>query len=113
MRYPFRGVACMIAVCALLISMPAAAQTEPRPAPRTAWGQPDLGGVWEYKTRSPLQRPERFEGREFLTAEEAAEIEENERARRTTSSGSTRARARSAPGARPSSSTRRTAACRP
>ena len=70
-----------VVVAAGLMSLPAAAQTEPEPAPRTAWGQPDLGGVWEYKTRTPLERPERFEGREFLTAEEAAEIEENERAR--------------------------------
>ena len=74
-------VACVVAVSALLTAMPASAQTKPEPAPRTAWGQPDLGGVWEYKTRTPLQRPERYGDREFLTAEEAAEIEENERAR--------------------------------
>ena len=74
-------LACVVAN-ACLAATPADAQTEePEPAPRTAWGHPDLGGVWEYKTRTPLERPERFGGREFLTQEEAAEIEENERAR--------------------------------
>ena len=81
MRYVSVAVASVAVVFAWLIPLSAAAQTELEPAPRTAWGQPDLGGVWEYKTRTPLERPERFEGREYLTAEEAAEIEENERAR--------------------------------
>ena len=81
MRYLSVTIACFI-LAACLVALPAAAQTEePAPTPRTAWGQPDLGGVWEYKTRTPLERPERFDGREFLTEEEAAEIEERERAR--------------------------------
>ena len=81
MRYLSVTVACF-AVAAWLVAPPAVAQTEePPPAPRTAWGQPDLGGVWEYKTRTPLERPEQFDGREYLTEEEAAEIEERERAR--------------------------------
>ena len=49
--------------------------------PRTSWGRPDLGGVWEYKTRTQLSRPEHYGDREFLTEEEAARIEEQERAR--------------------------------
>ena len=57
MRYLSFSVACVVAVSALPIAMPASAQTAPATAPRTAWGQPDLGGVWEYKTRTPLQRP--------------------------------------------------------
>ncbi len=74
-------LACVVAN-ACLAATPADAQTEePEPAPRTAWGQPDLGGVWEYKTRTPLERPEQYGGREFLTEEEAAEIAERERAR--------------------------------
>lgn len=81
MRYLSVTVACFV-VAACLVAMPAAAQTEePAQAPRTAWDQPDLGGVWEYKTRTPLERPEQFAGREFLTEEEAAEIEQRERAR--------------------------------
>lgn len=41
--------------------------------PRTGWGAPDLSGVWDYNTLTPLERPSQFEGREFLTDEEASE----------------------------------------
>ena len=43
--------------------------------PRTAWGAPDLQGVWDYKTATPLERPDEFEGREFLSEEEVAAYE--------------------------------------
>ena len=42
--------------------------------PRTPWGDPDLQGVWDYWTFTPLERPEEFEGRDRLTAEEAAVV---------------------------------------
>ena len=40
--------------------------------PRLPDGRPDLQGTWTTQTFTPLQRPERYAGREFLTAEEAA-----------------------------------------
>lgn len=40
-------------------------------APRTEWGQPDLQGVWNFNSSTPMQRPDRFGTREFLTQEEA------------------------------------------
>jgi len=40
--------------------------------PRTADGQPDLRGVWNYATEIPLQRPAELAGKESLTPEEAA-----------------------------------------
>ena len=43
--------------------------------PRTAAGQPDLQGVWDFRTLTPLQRPEDRGDQAVLTAEEAAEIE--------------------------------------
>ena len=43
-------------------------------APRTAWGDPDLRGVWDYWTFTPLERPAEFDGRERLTDEEAATV---------------------------------------
>ncbi len=43
---------------------------------RTAWGDPDLQGVWDYRTVTPMERPEELDGREFLTAEEAADLEQ-------------------------------------
>ena len=40
--------------------------------PRTAWGAPDLRGVWDYRTMTPLQRPREFVGQAVMTDEEAA-----------------------------------------
>ncbi len=45
-------------------------------APRTPDGDPDLQGIWTTQTFTPLQRPERFAGQEFLTEEEAAQLTE-------------------------------------
>src|SRR3989441_5024123 len=39
---------------------------------RTAWGDPDLQGVWENLERAPLERPKEFGTKEFLTEQEAA-----------------------------------------
>ena len=44
-------------------------------APETAWGAPDLQGVWDFRTITPLQRPSDLGDKEFLTEEEAAERE--------------------------------------
>ncbi len=37
---------------------------------RTEWGQPDLQGVWNFNSSTPMERPERFGTQEFLTPEE-------------------------------------------
>ena len=44
-------------------------------APLTPWGDPDLQGIWDSKTITPMQRPETFAGREYLTDAEVAELE--------------------------------------
>ena len=31
--------------------------------PRTPWGDPDLQGIWDYRTITPLERPEELAGR--------------------------------------------------
>ena len=41
--------------------------------PLTAWGHPDLQGVWNNNTNVPLERPDEFKGRETLTDEDVAE----------------------------------------
>jgi hypothetical protein len=43
---------------------------------RTAWGDPDLTGTWTGSTLTPLERPEELAGQDFLTAEEAAALEQ-------------------------------------
>ena len=45
-------------------------------APRTPWGAPDLQGIWDFKTATPLERPEDRGEQAFLTEEEAAGIEQ-------------------------------------
>ena len=60
-----------------VVAVLAAAQPAQGPStvPRTPWGAPDLQGIWDYATLTPLQRPSAFAGREFLTDEEAAAFE--------------------------------------
>src|SRR5215469_7638386 len=43
--------------------------------PRTADGQPDLQGTWTNATVTPFERPKEFAGKEFLTEEEAKQVE--------------------------------------
>ncbi len=43
--------------------------------PRTTWGAPDLQGIWDFATITPMERPKELAGKEVLTAEEAAEFE--------------------------------------
>jgi hypothetical protein len=43
--------------------------------PRTSWGDPDLQGVWDYRTITPLERRPELGDREFYTDEEIAQLE--------------------------------------
>jgi hypothetical protein len=45
-------------------------------APRTADGTPDLQGVWNFSTITPLERPAEFADKPFLTEEEANALEQ-------------------------------------
>ena len=42
-------------------------------APRTEYGQPDLQGVWNFSSNTPMQRPKRYGEQEFLTEEQITE----------------------------------------
>jgi len=44
--------------------------------PRTPWGDPDLQGIWDFRTLTPLERPKELAGKEFLTDVEVAEFEQ-------------------------------------
>jgi hypothetical protein len=43
--------------------------------PRTQDGRPDLQGVWDFGSVTPLQRPAELAGKEFLTEEDVAAME--------------------------------------
>ena len=44
-------------------------------APRTAWGDPDLQGIWTDQYQTPLQRPTQFANKELFTDEERAALD--------------------------------------
>ena len=64
------------ALCAAVVALAAAPALAQGDAPRTPWGHPDLQGMWDHRTITPLERPEELGDREFLTEEEAASQEQ-------------------------------------
>ena len=71
-----------IAVTAILCvaASPAAGQApgpraDVREPPRLADGTPDLQGVWDFRTITPLERPRRLGDQETLTVEQASQLE--------------------------------------
>ena len=69
---PRRPLICALAGMLLLLPALTAAQD----MPRTGWGAPDLQGVWDFRTITPLQRPEDLGDKAFLSEEEAAQREQ-------------------------------------
>jgi hypothetical protein len=59
----------ILCILAVVTGSAACAQTGYQ-VPRTSDGQPDIQGVWANNTVTPVQRPDLFEDREFLTAQE-------------------------------------------
>jgi len=50
-------------------------QSEASDPPQTAWGTPDLQGVWTSGTLTDLERPEEYAGQAFLSEEDVATLE--------------------------------------
>jgi hypothetical protein len=103
--FSFVGAAAALLTVAAFDPVPAFAQGD---VPRTPWGHPDLQGIWDHRTITPLERPEELGDRVFLTEEEAAGLEQAavDRAvhlltrppERTTAGGSVDSRADGTPG---------------
>src|SRR3954468_12016852 len=75
-----------VAVLAGLVALAAVvslnAQARPKTyTAKTSWGDPDLQGVWDYKTITPLERPAAMGDRQFLNDEEVARLEGNPKRR--------------------------------
>ena len=67
------------AIGVMVMALPLCAQaqstaTKAWTPPRTPDGHPDLHGIWTTQTYTPLQRPKRYAGQEFLTDREATEL---------------------------------------
>lgn len=71
-----------LAVTALTLAIPVLTATLTMgQAPKTPWGDPDLQGIWHSSGATPMERPDEFQGRETLTAEEVSEIRATTEAR--------------------------------
>lgn len=73
-------VLCALTVGVLAMAAPAIAQKATGSAvkssvPRAPDGRPDLQGVWDFRTVTPLERPDAFATQAQLTAEQAATLE--------------------------------------
>jgi hypothetical protein len=76
------GLMALSSVVSLLIVVAQSPADSPKPitaspgsASRTPWGDPDLQGIWTDVYETPLQRPAKYAGREFLTEEEIAALD--------------------------------------
>lgn len=70
--------AVVVAAIVLMAPLAAAGQASPEggSVPRTADGQPDLQGIWDFRTITPMERPSELADKEVLTREEAAQFEQ-------------------------------------
>ena len=73
-----RAARCLL-VLLTLFSAPALALAQPAAVPS---GDPDLHGIWDYRTMTPLQRPRDLAQKDTFTVEEAAAYEQAQAASR-------------------------------
>jgi hypothetical protein len=60
-------------------SMASAASAQQFEAKVDEYGHPDFRGIWNFSSNTPLERPEWFGGREFLSEEEIQQTQERRR----------------------------------
>src|SRR6266516_2681688 len=79
MREHFRGLLMTVAIAAaavgVVISVSTSRISAQAPTLKTAWGDPDLQGIWTDESDTPLQRSPRYANQEFFTAEQRAELD--------------------------------------
>ena len=77
MPRPRRVLVTLLATIAAAVGMGSAsrAQSHASTLPHTAWGDPDLSGIWNYATMTPLERPRDLADKDVLSEAEAAAYE--------------------------------------
>src|SRR3954469_13912374 len=74
----------LFTACGLLLalwSVAPLAQDRKAALPRMPDGHVDLQGIWDFRSATALERPARFAGREFMTADEVVAYEQEALAR--------------------------------
>ena len=66
------AVLTLVAAVALLPGVLAGQSPNDWTPPRTPWSDPDLQGTWDFGTITPLERPEEYGDKAFLSSEEVA-----------------------------------------
>ena len=67
-----RPLALLVAVITYSLLLTNAALAQSESTLKTPHGHPDISGVWDFRTVTPLERPEEFADQPFLSAEEVA-----------------------------------------
>jgi hypothetical protein len=71
---PFRFIVGAFAAAVLVVPTHVLAQRSG--APVTSWGAPDLQGVWDFRSLTPMERPSEFKDKQEFTEEEAETFSE-------------------------------------
>jgi len=69
------GVIGVVLAVIVLIKVAPGRGASPTQGLRTAWGDPDLQGIWTDEYQTPLQRPAKYANKEQFTDEERAELD--------------------------------------
>ena len=70
------SIGLFVALCAAAVPAAFGQAADDWEPPRTPWGDPDLQGIYNYGTSTPLQRPSELAGRTVLSDDEASMLEE-------------------------------------
>jgi hypothetical protein len=69
------GVGVLAVALLTTVALTGQAPARSKSAPRTPDGKPDLQGIWDFRTVTPMERPAEFANKPFLTEQEAAAYE--------------------------------------